>query len=275
MPNHSLTAIRVVIAGLITNNHNTKGVTAMNENLKKILSASIDGYIYHTDEAERIVSDLTKLTSAELDPTKDSYILQNIDAYLEFLEQKDMDKEAVTCGEYIGILDSFVNDPGANEDEKRELVIRQSLYNLLYALRDNRGGNTVIKLFKAVTVDSYFECLSKKAGKQEDFLDYFLNFRFNFKSATDRCIDEETTVSDFFEIIISSLNKRWDILSPIEEYKEKIETLYDLIYVFFVENFKNGFPEYFNKIKFNQPYNCDDFDLYIPDKYLPDIDFDD
>ena len=197
----------------------------MNENLKKILSASIDGYIYHTDEAERIVSDLTKLTSAELDPTKDSYILQNIDAYLEFLEQKDMDKEAVTCGEYIGILDSFVNDPGANEDEKRELVIRQSLYNLLYALRDNRGGNTVIKLFKAVTVDSYFECLSKKAGKQEDFLDYFLNFRFNFKSATDRCIDEETTVSDFFEIIISSLNKRWDILSPIEEYKEKIETL--------------------------------------------------
>lgn len=102
----------------------------MNENLKKILSASIDGYIYHTDEAERIVSDLTKLTSAELDPTKDSYILQNIDAYLEFLEQKDMDKEAVTCGEYIGILDSFVNDPGANEDEKRELVIRQRVLTL-------------------------------------------------------------------------------------------------------------------------------------------------
>ena len=67
----------------------------MNENLKKILSASIDGYIYHTDEAERIVSDFTKLTSAELDPTKDSYILQNIDAYLEFLEQKDMDKEGL------------------------------------------------------------------------------------------------------------------------------------------------------------------------------------
>ena len=241
MPNHSLTAIRVVIAGLITNNHNTKGVTAMNENLKKILSASIDGYIYHTDEAERIVSDLTKLTSAELDPTKDSYILQNIDAYLEFLELKDMDKEAVTCGDYIGILDSFVKDPGADDEEDRQLVIRQSLFDLLCALRDNRGGNSVIKLFKSVTVDSYFECLSKKAGKQEDFLDYFLNFRFNFKRATDRSIEEETTVSDFFEIIISSLNKRWDILSPIDKYKERIETLYDLIYVFFIENFKIGF----------------------------------
>lgn len=63
MPNHSLTAIRVVIAGLITNNHNRKGVTAMNEYLRKILSASIDGYIYHTNEAERIVSDLVKLTA--------------------------------------------------------------------------------------------------------------------------------------------------------------------------------------------------------------------
>lgn len=126
MSNHSLTAIRVVIAGLITNDHNTKGVTAMNENLKKILSASIDGYIYHSDEAERIVSDLTKLTVTEIDPMNNSYILDNVEAYLEFLELKDMDKEAVTCGEYVGILDSFVKDPGADDVEDRQLVIRQA-----------------------------------------------------------------------------------------------------------------------------------------------------
>lgn len=260
MPNHSLTAIRVVIAGLITNNHNRKGVTAMNEYLRKILSASIDGYIYHTNEAERIVSDLVKLTAAEIDPVNNSNILQNIEAYLELLDLKDVDKRAVTCGGFIGIMDRFASDPDADDKEERQLIIRKTLYNLLYAFRNNRSSNGVITLFKAVTVESYFECLSERAGMSEkDFYDYFLSFRFNFKWATGRRISEETTVSDFFDIIVGSLDKNWDLLTPIDKYKKKTENLYNLIYVFFLENLKIGFPEYFNKTPFKEPCQCNDF----------------
>ena len=99
----------------------------MNESLNKLLSASINGYIDDIDEAERIVTDLSRLTLKEIEPKEDSCILQNVEVYLDILKQTDVDKEAVTCGEFIGILDSFTNDPYAEDKEERLLVIRRTL----------------------------------------------------------------------------------------------------------------------------------------------------
>lgn len=233
----------------------------MNESLNKLLCASINGYIDDIDEAERIITDLSKLTLKEIDPKEDSCILQNVGVYLDILEQTDIDTDAVTFGEFIGILDSFTNDPYINDDDKeeRQLVIRRSLGNLLVALRDNGGGNDVIKLFKAVTVESYFECISRKAGKHGfAVFELYQDFRYIFRRASGYRIDNETKISDFFDEAIRQLNTRWDILSPIENYKRMILKLYDTIYCFFAENFKIGYHEYFNKIEFAEHKADDD-----------------
>ena len=223
----------------------------MNESLKKLLSVSTNGYIDDLEEAERIVSDLLGLTPAEIDPNEDSCILQNIEIYLDMLELTDLDKEAVTCGEFIGILDSFFYAPYSNDKEERLLVTKRSLYNLLGALRDNIGKNDTIKLFKAVTVESYFECISRKAGKRGfEVFELYQDFRYVFRRATGYRINKETKISDFFDEVFKHLNLRWDILSPIEEYKKMILTVYDAIYCFFIENLKIGFPEYFNRVEF-------------------------
>lgn len=223
----------------------------MNESLKKLLSVSTNGYIDDLEEAERIVSDLLGLTPAEIDPNEDSCILQNIEIYLDMLELTDLDKEAVTCGEFIGILDSFFYAPYSNDKEERLLVTKRSLYNLLGALRDNIGKNDTIKLFKAVTLESYFECISRKAGKRGfEVFELYQDFRYIFRRATGYRINKETKISDFFEEVFKHLNLRWDILSPIEEYKKMILTVYDAIYCFFIENLKIGFPEYFNRVEF-------------------------
>lgn len=223
----------------------------MNESLKKLLSVSTNGYIDDLEEAERIVSDLLGLTPAEIDPNEDSCILQNIEIYLDMLELTDLDKEAVTCGEFIGILDSFFYAPYSNDKEERLLVTKRSLYNLLGALRDNIGKNDTIKLFKAVTVESYFECISRKAGKRGfEVFELYQDFRYIFRRATGYRINKETKISDFFDEVFKHLNLRWDILSPIEEYKKMILTVYDAIYCFFIENLKIGFPEYFNRVEF-------------------------
>ncbi|MGN1303446.1 MAG: hypothetical protein ACI4YB_00270 [Oscillospiraceae bacterium] len=223
----------------------------MNESLKKLLSVSTNGYIDDLEEAERIVSDLLGLTPAEIDPNEDSCILQNIEIYLDMLELTDLDKEAVTCGEFIGILDSFFYAPYSNDKEERLLVTKRSLYNLLGALRDNIGKNDTIKLFKAVTVESYFECISRKAGKRGfEVFELYQDLRYIFRRATGYRINKETKISDFFDEVFKHLNLRWDILSPIEEYKKMILTVYDAIYCFFIENLKIGFPEYFNRVEF-------------------------
>ena len=224
----------------------------MNENLKNLLSASTNGYIDDLEDVERIVSDLLGLTTAEIDPNEDSCILQNIEIYLDMLKLADLDKEAVTCGEFIGILDSFTNAPyTADNKEERLLVIRRSLYNLLGALRDNIGKNDTIKLFKAVTVESYFECVSRKAGKRGfAVFELYQDLRYIFRRATGYHINNETKISDFFDAVVRQLNLRWDLLSPIEEYKKMILTVYDSIYCFFLENIKIGFPEYFNRVEF-------------------------
>lgn len=223
----------------------------MNESLKKLLSVSTNGYIDDLEEAERIVSNLLGLTPAEIDPNEDSCILQNIEIYLDMLELTDLDKEAVTCGEFIGILDSFFYAPYSNDKEERLLVTKRSLYNLLGALRDNIGKNDTIKLFKAVTVESYFECISRKAGKRGfEVFELYQDFRYIFRRATGYRINKETKISDFFDEVFKHLNLRWDILSPIEEYKKMILTVYDAIYCFFIENLKIGFPEYFNRVEF-------------------------
>ena len=126
-------------------------------------------------------------------------------------------------------------------------------------MRDNSGGNDIIKLFKAVTVESYFECISRKAGKRGfAVFELYQDFRYVFRRAAGYRIDNETKISDFFDEVLSQLNLRWDILSHIEDYKRMILKVYDTIYCFFAENFKTGFPEYFNKIKFVEHKADDD-----------------
>ena len=233
----------------------------MNESLNKLLSASLNGYIDDPNEAERIASDLLSLTTVEIDPHEESCILQNLGIYLEMLEQTEIDKESVTCGEFIGILDSFTNEPDADNKEERLLVIKRTLYNLLGALRDNSGKNDAIKLFKAVTVESLFEGMSRKAGKHGfEVFDLYRKLRYLCDVGADYNLNNKTTVSDFFDIAVRQLNKRWDILSPIEEYKKMILTVYEAIYCFFVENIKIGFPEYFNKIEFVEHKEDDEID---------------
>lgn len=144
-------------------------------------------------------------------------------------------------------------------------------------MRDNSGKNDTIKLFKAVTVESYFECVSKKAGKRGfAVFELYQDLRYIFRRATGHRINNETKISDFFDMVFRQLNLRWDILSPIEEYKKIILTVYDAIYCFFVENIKIGFPKCFNNIEFvehkadedcsegdidDDPYTSDNDDL--------------
>lgn len=247
----------------------------MNESLNKLLNASITGYIDDIEEAERIASDVLRLTTRELDPKEESCILQNMGIYLEMLEQPEVDKESVTCGEFLGILDSFTNVPNADDTEERLLVIKRSLYNLLGALRDNSGNSDAIKLFKAVTVESLFESMSRKAGKHGfEVFDLYQKLRYLFDKGADYCVYKKTTVADFFNVVVRQLNLRWDILSPIEEYKKMILTVYDAIYCFFIENIKIGFPEYFNRIEFDNKADDGSEGDIDEDTYIIDDDLD-
>lgn len=232
----------------------------MNESLNKILIASQKGYIDDIDEAERIVSNLARLPMTELDPKEECCIHQNIAAFLEELNLNEIDKNAVSYGEFLGIMDSFTLEPNADDKEVRLLAIKHCLINLLYAIRQNPGGNLNLKLFKAVTVKSYFGCISLKAGRQDAGIhNLYRRFRLDFRRATKFCMKDETTVSDFFEEVLKQLNTRWDIIFPIEEYKKRIEAVHDAVYDFFIDSFRIGFGEYLNNIQFIKPDTNDDF----------------
>lgn len=231
----------------------------MTKSLQKITEASRKGYIENSDDIEKIMSKLTKLTPAELDPKGEFFILQNIGLFLEELSITVIDKNAVCYGEFLGILEGFSLDPNGDDPELCLKIVKCNLINLMGAFRQNRSKNVTVKLFMAVTVKGYLDYLSLRAGRTGSGVhNLYRKFRIDFRRATGYTINEETTIETFLGEISRQLNIWWNIATPIEDYQKRIIGCHDALYTFFIDSFKLGFEEFFNIVQTAEPDMYDD-----------------
>lgn len=237
----------------------------MANKLCEITRASQKGYIEDYDSIERIMSRLTRLPAAELDPKGEYFILQNIGIFLEELGMNGIDENAVCYGEILGIMEDFAQSPDPDDPEIRLKIVMRSLINLVFTFRQNRGNNVTVKLFMAVTVKGYLDYLAQRSGaKGVGVHNPYRRFRIDFRRATGYTINESTTIEAFLSEIMRQLNIWWDIATPIEDYQKRIMGCHNALYTFFIDYSKTGFEEFFNIIQNVEPDmdDDDDFDMF-------------
>ncbi len=217
----------------------------MGEGLKKFIANSCRSYISSLDETGKIMSRVTALTSAEIDPADNFSILQNLIVTLDIVNQDSKHASEVSLGKNLVHLYNLLHNPFDKGKDKLDCV-RICLMNLMQALKYNKSRNVYTELFLLVTVKAFFGHIALKTGwSDSDVLNRFISFRTKVRRTTGCCISDTTTMGELFNEIEKQINSRWDITTPIEDYGKRIIGCYNILCDLFIEEFSRGYNEYY------------------------------
>ena len=217
----------------------------MNEGLKKFIVDCRKSCISSLDETGKIMSRVTALTAAEIDPTDNFSIRHNLGVSLDITGWENIYPDKVSFSENLGCLYRIAH---SCPDERKDRIdfVRICLMNIMLALKYNKSRNVSTELFLRVTVKSFFGHIALKTGwSSSDVINRFIGFRTKVRRTTDCYISGTTTMGELFNQIEKQVNSRWDITTPIEDYGKRIIGCYNILYDLLIEEFGRGYNEYY------------------------------
>ncbi|MBQ4095306.1 MAG: hypothetical protein IJO91_03165 [Oscillospiraceae bacterium] len=230
----------------------------MQTTLENITRASRVGYI---NEYHSVGEIITKLAETKLSqfPRGSADNLMKLMRF--FMEDNELDAERcaeLTYGEALGFIHSFPNCKAYQEaaDPKWGLNMRLTLlahirYMLVYA----QANDSNLRLFKAVTVKGYLNCLILRSKRTiEASTNIFRAFKKNVKNHIGFTITKKTTVEELLQQFDAFQRKCWMPNQSIEEFEAGIRKSYEDLYYFFIKHFRYAFPRYFDIDKLKEKY---------------------
>lgn len=178
-----------------------------------------------------------------------------------YMVDNDLDAERtseLTYGEVLGIIHSFPKCQAYQDTDNPRWALDMRLVLLAYIrymLVSAQPNDSNLRLFKAVTVKGYLNCLILRSKHPMEAATHtFRAFKKSVKSHIGFTINKKTTIEHLLQQFDIFQRKCWMPDQPIEAFEKSIRNSYDDLYCFFIRYFRCAFPEYFDIGKLREKY---------------------